>query len=98
MRVLIELARITFIFVFIGGIFSALINFIYEKLGVNTDTYGWIAMMAILIYLFVMYRNKYQFSGWYTGKGREKLPKIAAKLLISISILLLLLPPFLSFF
>lgn len=98
MKVLLELVRIVFIFVFIGGILSAFINYVYSKLGTNIDTYGWMGFVAILIFLFVLYRNKYQFSGWYTGKGREKLSTNVSKVFITISILLMLLPPILSFF
>ena len=28
-----------------------------------------------IVITFVVSRNKLQFSGWYKGKGREKLPK-----------------------
>lgn len=98
MKVLLELIRIVFIFVFFGGILSAFINYVYLKLGINTEMYGWIGFLAIIILLFELYRNKFQFSGWYTGKGREKLPRKVSILLISISILLLVLPPILSFF
>jgi hypothetical protein len=97
MKVLLELIRIVFIFVFLGGILSAFINYVYLKLGTNTESFGWIEFLAILILIFVLYRNKSQFSGWYTGNGREKLPKRVSKLLVFISILLLLLPPILSF-
>ncbi|MDR7080705.1 hypothetical protein J2Y03_005796 [Neobacillus niacini] len=98
MKVLLELIRIAFIFVFFGGILSAFIKYVYSKLGTDTNTYGWMGLIAILILFLVLYRNKLQFSGWYKGKGREKLPKKVSKLLISSSILLLLLPPILSFF
>jgi hypothetical protein len=98
MRVLLELTRIVFLFVFIGGIISAFINYVYSKLGTNINTYGWMGLIAILILLFVLYRNNYQFSGWYAGKGREKLSAKVSKVLISISIILMLLPPILSFF
>jgi hypothetical protein len=98
MKVLLELIRIVFIFVFLGGILSAFIKYVYLKLGTNTETFGWIGFFAILILIFVLYRNNLQFGGWYTGNGQEKLPKRVSKLLVSISILLLLLPPILSFF
>ncbi|NHC38407.1 hypothetical protein G6549_00390 [Bacillus sp. MM2020_1] len=98
MKLLLELIRIVFLLVFIGGIISAFINYVYSKLGTNIDTYGWMGLMAILILLFVLYKNKYQFSGWYTGKGREKLSENVSKVLISISIILMLLPPILSSF
>ena len=99
MKVLLELITTAFIFVFFGGILSAFIKYVYSKLrGTDTNTYGWMGLTAILILFLVLYRNKLQFSGWYKGKGREKLPKKVSKLLISSSILLLLLPPILSFF
>lgn len=96
MWVIFELLRIVLIFGFIGGILSAFINYVYSKFG-TIDTFGWIGILAILIILFVLYRNKYQYSGWYTGNNREKLPKNVSKVLISISILLMLLPPILSY-
>ncbi|MFP5115241.1 hypothetical protein ACSU64_23095 [Bacillaceae bacterium C204] len=98
MKVLLELVRIVFLVVLIGGILSAFINYVYSKLETDIDTYGWMGLVSILIFLFVQYRNKYQFSGWYTGKGRVKLPTNVSKVLITISILLMLLPLILSFF
>ena len=98
MKVLLELLRIAFMFVLVGGILSFFINHVYSKLDTNTDIYGWMGGVGILILFFVLYRNKFQFSGWYTAKGREKLPKNVAKLLISSSIFLLILPPILSSF
>ncbi len=96
-KVLLELIRIVFLFVFLGGILSAFIKSVYSKLGTNIDNYGWMGLIAVLILLFVLYRNKYQFSGWYMGKGREKLSVKGSKVLISISIIFLLFPPILSF-
>jgi hypothetical protein len=43
-----------------------------------------------LLLLFVMYRNRWQFSGWY--KGNEKLPKKASAMLVFGAVVLLLLP------
>jgi len=96
MKVLLELIRIVFILVLFGGILTFFINYVYAQLGTNTDTYGWIGGMGILILFFILYRNKLHFSGWYTGKGREKLPTKVAKILISSSIFLLISPPILS--
>ncbi|CRK83121.1 hypothetical protein BN000_03079 [Neobacillus massiliamazoniensis] len=98
MRVLLELIRIIFIFLFLGAISSGIINYIYTKLGTDMNSYGWMGVIAIFILLFVLYRNKLQFSGWYKGKGRVKLSEKVFKLLIFSSVSLLLLPPILSFF
>ncbi|MFF2457929.1 hypothetical protein [Peribacillus simplex] len=94
MRVLLELIRIILIFGIAGTIISTIVNGIYTNIGVNQ--YGWQGSIAILLLLFVWYRNKLQFSGWYSGKGKEKLPKIASQILILCSVFLLCTPPVLS--
>lgn len=97
MKVLLELIRVIFIFGFLGSILGAVIRNMYASLGPYTVTYEWLGFTAIFILLFVLYRNKWQFSGWYTGKDREKLPKRVSQLLTSVSILLLVFPVILSF-
>lgn len=94
MRVLLELIRIILIFGIAGTIISTIVNGIYINIGVNQ--YGWLGSIAILLLLFVWYRNKLQFSGWYSGKGKEKLPKVASQILIMCSLFLLSAPPVLS--
>jgi hypothetical protein len=96
-RVILELLRIIFIFAFLGSIFGVLLEVVYGTFGLNTERYEWIAFLAIIILQFVFYRNKFQFSGWYKGKGKEKLPKRVSTLLIIFSVLLLLLLPLVSF-
>ena len=95
MRILLELLRILFIL----GIFFALgwlvIGNIY-KLNEVTDSYSWLGAIAILLLIFVLYRNKLQFSGWYKGKDVAKLPKSVTVTLIFITILLIILPFLLS--
>jgi hypothetical protein len=97
MRVMLELLRIIVIFAFLGSMFAALLEYVYGTLGVNTDRYEWMAFLANIILLFVLYRNKLQFSGWYKGKGKEKLPKRVSNLLFTFSILLLILLPLVNF-
>lgn len=94
MRVLLELIRIILIFGIAGTIISTIVNGIYINIGVNQ--HGWLGSIAILLLLFVWYRNKLQFSGWYSGKGKEKLPKMASQILILCSVFLLCTPPVLS--
>ncbi|BBH24274.1 hypothetical protein Back11_56190 [Paenibacillus baekrokdamisoli] len=96
MRVILELLRIIIIVVLLWGFSGYLIRKIYSEIDINIDKHGWIAMLGIYILIFVLYRNKMQFSGWYKGQGREKLPRGATQLLLSGSILLILLPAFLS--
>jgi hypothetical protein len=96
MRVLLELVRIILLFGFLGSVLGMLFTFIYEFLGVNIANKEWMVSLSIFILLFVLYRNRWQFSGWYKGKGREKLPKKVTNVLVSGVSLLLILVPFLT--
>ncbi|MCP3028703.1 hypothetical protein [Halobacillus sp. A5] len=91
MRTLLELLRIIFIFVLLGGLGWAIIGNIYT-INEPTETYSWLGALAILVLYFVLYRNKLQFSGWYKGKGRKKLPKTVSITLIFTSIILIIAP------
>ena len=88
---LLELLRIIIIFMILGGLGWAVIGNIYT-INEATESYSWLGAIAILLLLFVLYRNKLQFSGWYKGEGRVKLPKPVSLTLILSSILLILLP------
>ena len=88
---LLELLRIIIIFMILGGLGWAIIGNIYT-INEATESYSWLGAIATLLLLFVLYRNKLQFSGWYKGDGRVKLPKFVSLTLILSSILLILLP------
>jgi len=53
--------------------------------------------IAAFILFFVLYRNRLQFSGWYKGSGKEKLPKSLSKWFVFSSFFLLILPAILAF-
>jgi len=94
--VLLEFLRILFIFLFLGILGWELIENIYT-LNETTTKYQGIAGIGIYVILFVLYRNKFQFSGWYKGEGVKKLPKPATITLVSIAVLLLAAPFGISF-
>ncbi|MGP4062920.1 hypothetical protein [Halobacillus sp. H74] len=87
MRTLLELLRIILIFGLLGGLCWAIIGNIYT-VNKAVESYSWLGASAILVILFVLYRNKFQFSGWYKGKGRNKLPKKVTLSLIFTSFIL----------
>lgn len=91
MRTSLELLRILIILIFFGGLGWAVLNNIYTMYEVPIK-YMWVGATTIFIIIFVLYRNKLQFSGWYKGKSKEKLPKKVSFLLILISFLLLITP------
>ena len=91
MKMILELFRIVAIFVLLGGLGQLLMNSIYQS-DPSAGAYSWLGGVAILILLFVLYRNKLQFTGWYKGKGRVKLPHRVSQTLIAASVILLILP------
>ena len=95
MRVLLELIRILSIFGIAGAFCSVVLANVYQNFGIDYNQYGYFGSVAILILLFVLYRNKLQFSGWYKG-NKEKLPKRVTQALYLFSIILLSLPPLLQ--
>ncbi|WP_087971872.1 hypothetical protein [Oceanobacillus rekensis] len=95
MRMLLELLRIIFIFGILGALGWAIIENIYT-INEITETYSWLGAIAVLVLLFVLYRNKLQFSSWYKGKDRMKLSKAVSNSLIFSSMLLFILPFFLG--
>jgi hypothetical protein len=91
MRVFLELLRIIFIFTIIGGLAGEVLNRIYTVNEV-TKEYQWFGAIGIFIFLFVLYRNKLQFNGWYIGNGRKKLPRLVSATLLCSSLVLLVAP------
>ncbi|WP_080875950.1 hypothetical protein [Oceanobacillus timonensis] len=89
MKILLELIRIIVIFGILGALGWAMIGHIYT-INEATETYSWLGAIAMLLLLFVLYRNKLQFSGWH--KGKSKLPKSVTIVCILIAVMLFLLP------
>ncbi|NHM30724.1 hypothetical protein [Neobacillus terrae] len=95
MRVILELIRIILIFGFFEGLFYTVLNNMYKSFGVTQ--YEWFGYLGTLLLLFIIYRNKWQFTGYYNGKGRVKLPPKVTNFLASFSVLLLILPPIVKY-
>lgn len=95
LRAVLELLRILIILLIVGGLMGGIAKLIYASFGINVDNTngGWLVGLSILIFLFVLYRNKLQFSGYYKGKEKVKLPKLVSNFLIVCSVVLLILVP-----
>lgn len=52
MKILLEFIRIIVIFVFFYGILGSLLYDLYSEIGINTDKYGWMGLIAILLLFF----------------------------------------------
>lgn len=92
---LLEMLRVVLLMMIMGAAMSALFKQVYLFLGFS-GVNGYLIGIAIFLWLFVMYRNKWQFAGWYKGKKREKLPRRISFALLVCSALLIILAPFLG--
>ncbi len=97
MKVILELIRITIILIIFGALLGSLVNLLYASLGVvDTTNGGWLAGIAIILSLFVLYRNKLQFSGFYKGEEMVKLPRKVSISFIFCSVIMIVIAPFLN--
>ncbi|SEQ12308.1 hypothetical protein [Piscibacillus halophilus] len=94
MRTILEVIRIALIFLILGMLGSSLVVWIYSYS--EAKPYTWISSLAILLLLFVLYRNKLQFTGWYKGKAGKKLSKFTTFTIILTSVILLIAPMMLA--
>ncbi|WP_110926884.1 hypothetical protein [Bacillus massiliglaciei] len=95
---MLELVRIAAI-LFIGGLLlTELIKAFYASFGVDLDytNGGLLIGIAVLLSLFVLYRNKLQFSGFYKGEGKVKLPRYVSFSLLCCSVLMVVIAPFMQ--
>ncbi|MDG5789248.1 hypothetical protein QA612_17450 [Evansella sp. AB-P1] len=92
MRPILEYIRVLLIIFIVSALLGTIVQRTYAFIGVNTETYGMIGFPAVLIIIFILYRNKLQFSGWYKGAERQKLPKKVTQVLMSCIAVLLVTP------
>lgn len=97
MKILLELLRILLLFGILGGLGWVIIEQLY-KFDEGAKNYSIFGAVAILLLFFVLYRNKLQFTGWYKGHGRVKLPRKVTAVLLSVSFILIFLPFLAGFF
>lgn len=95
-KIFLELIRIIILFSIIGCVMWGGARLMYTSFDINVDgSYaGWLGGIAIYSLLFVLYRNKLQFTGFYNGPYRQKLSPTTTTIFITISVFLLILPLF----
>ncbi len=98
---LLEMVRALFIFVVLYFVFGAISNYFLETftnrpIGQLTEEYPYLmyflALQAIgiAILIFILYRNKFQFTGWFKGKQVKPLSKTTTRILVVISVAFIL--------
>ncbi len=95
MRVVLELLRILAILFLLGSFAWLLLDKMYIFFDRSVG-HKWFGAIAILLLLFVLYRNKLQFSGWNQGSKNVKLPRTMSYLLVISAVILIIMPFFLG--
>ncbi|RRN74060.1 hypothetical protein EI200_03865 [Peribacillus simplex] len=95
LRVILELFRIITIIFVIGMIMGFIINSIYAIFGITVENAagGRMVAMAIFPLLYVLYKNRLQFSGFYKNGGQVKLSNRTTTFLLCFSVLMLTVAP-----
>ncbi len=91
MKTILELIRVFAILVILGMGGGLILAGFYAN-SPDTEPYRWLGGVAVLVLIFVLYRNKLQFSGWYQGTRRDKLRRPIAIFLVAASVLLIISP------
>lgn len=91
MSTFLELLRVAAIFIVFGSGGGMILTSFYSS-DSGTEPYAWLGGIAVLLLIFVWYRNTLQFSGWHKLKAQDKLPRTTTILLVSASMLLLVSP------
>lgn len=95
---LLEAVRALFIFVVLYFVFGAISNYFLEiftnrPIAQLTEVYPYLmyflALQAIgiAILIFVVYRNKFQFTGWFKVKRVKPLSQTTTRVLVVISVI-----------
>ena len=94
MLAFLEFIRVVFILLFGTGLLLSLEIWIYRLLDVDLfgNPLGWIIVLANFIIIFVVYRNKLQFKGWFKSSKIDKLSKLTTRILIWLAVILVILP------
>ncbi|MZQ81644.1 hypothetical protein GQF01_05795 [Paenibacillus sp. 5J-6] len=89
---LLELVRIV-IFLAIGyGILGWVEQLIYSPFRIKIDNYFLYYLLGNLLILFILYRNVFQFRGWFKSEKNKKLPRTLTTFLSIAAICLLFFP------
>lgn len=87
---IMELFRMSLILVLTLYLLGGLEHWLFEQI-YGWEGYLWSASVGNLILFFVLYRNRWQFKGWYKSDNNQKLRPALTKSLSVLSIVLILL-------
>ncbi|MFS0781515.1 hypothetical protein [Bacillus sp. 1P06AnD] len=97
MKVVMELGRIILIFCILGSLLGQLLMYTYAHLSIPMNSFKWIGGIGVYLLLFILYRNKWQFSGYYKGKEMHKLSRGTTIGICTIAAVLIIGPPIVGY-
>ncbi|MCQ2009179.1 MAG: hypothetical protein ABF649_21130 [Bacillus sp. (in: firmicutes)] len=90
----LELFRVLLLVAIFGSLVSSGIVLIYHLMHLSVGGWGYLLVfLATLMFIFVLYRNRLQFNGFFLGRQRRSLPEWQTRTLIIIAIFLIVIAP-----
>ncbi|GEL07058.1 hypothetical protein [Salisediminibacterium halotolerans] len=91
-KLFLELLRITVIFIGLGGVLWYMVLVHVYAFDAQAQQHQWLGGFGIYIVIYVLYKNKLQYSGWVRREPSEQLGSMATVLFLSGGLLLIAMP------
>ncbi|MEK5439245.1 hypothetical protein MHI27_05675 [Paenibacillus sp. FSL H8-0261] len=88
---ILELLRMCVLLVLTLFILGGVERFIYQSI-FGQPVYNWSMALGNLLIFFMLYRNHFQFKGWYKSQKNQKLTILTTRITTVISLGLIILP------
>lgn len=88
---IVELFRLCVLLMLTLIILAGVERFVYQSI-FGQPVYNWSMALGNLMIFFMLYRNHFQFKGWYRSEKNVKLPILTTRIITVISLGLIILP------
>ncbi|MDH6374425.1 hypothetical protein M2444_006283 [Paenibacillus sp. PastF-3] len=88
---IVELFRLCILLVLTLFILGGAERFVYQSI-FGQPVYNWSMAFGNVLIFFMLYRNHFQFKGWYKSEKNVKLTLLTTRIITVISLGLILLP------
>lgn len=88
---ILELLRMCVLLVLTLFILGGVERFIYQSI-FGQPMYNWSMALGNLLIFFMLYRNHFQFKGWYKSQKNQKLTILTTRITMVVSLGLIILP------
>ena len=92
LKFLLEIARIIFIFIGLGGLVWFAFFTHFYSLSAGAQNYQAIGALGVLLLIYILYKNKFQHFGWVRREPSDKLSSSFTVTLITVAAALIIFP------